>query len=332
MTRYVIGVDTGFTKSHLALFDSTGVLIDFGHWGPLNHEALPGSFMQFENELGQFVSGIIQKNKITMEQISNAVLGIAGADTRRQHRIISDILYRIGFKRFTLVNDAFLGIPAGSRTGIGICAINGSGCTLAGLNKEGKTLQIGGVGYISNDMGGGGNLGQFVVSAVFSELFRKAEPTLMTPAFLEYLEITDKHDFVERIYEKIEGKSFDLLACIRILFRAAAKDDKVALAFLREIAANYAGGISTMTEELQFSKDEVLDIVLAGSVFVKAENPILTDSLKEMVSKQHPGYRINYVVLELPPVAGAVIWALNTLNGKNVYFDKVSIELGKIAF
>ena len=48
MTEYVIGVDIGATKSHLALFDSSGSLVDFGQWGPLNHEALPGSFAQFE--------------------------------------------------------------------------------------------------------------------------------------------------------------------------------------------------------------------------------------------------------------------------------------------
>jgi N-acetylglucosamine kinase-like BadF-type ATPase len=331
MTEYVIGVDIGGTKSHLALFDSTGSLVDFAHWGPLNHEGLPGSFAQFEDELGQFVSGIVSKNGITMKQISYAVLGIAGNDTRKQHAIISEILKKIGFERFTLVNDAFLGIPAGSRTGIGICAINGTGCTLLGLNKAGDALQIGGVGYVSNDMGGGGNLARFAVSAVYSELFRKAEPTCMTPALLEYIGITDKHDFVERIYDMIEEKSFDRTNCIRILFHAAEKNDKVAMDFFRELAANYAGGISTMIDEMGFPKDEDLCIVLAGSVFVKGENPRLIDSLKEKLKELNPAHDFNYVILDVPPVAGAVIWALNTLNGKTGYYDKVCAEFQNVS-
>ena len=330
MTEYVIGVDTGATKSHLALFDGSGTFVDFGSWGPLNHEVLPGSFNQFEEELGQFVKGLLSKNGITINQVSNAALGIAGDDTKRQHGIISEILRRIGFKKFTLANDAFLGIPAGSRNGIGICAINGTGCTLAGLNKEGKMLQIGGVGYISADIGGGGHMGQFVVSAIFSELFRKAEPTCMTPLFMKQLGIIDKHDFVERIYDKINDNSFTPSACNRLLFEAAGKNDKTATCFLQEIAASYGGGISTMIDELCFPQDEILDIVLAGSVFVKGENPFLIDSLKETVKKYHPGHSFNYVILEVPPVAGAVIWALNTLNGKSEYHDIVTSQFKKV--
>ena len=40
MTEYVIGVDIGGTKSHLALFDTEGNFVDFDHWGCLNHEGL----------------------------------------------------------------------------------------------------------------------------------------------------------------------------------------------------------------------------------------------------------------------------------------------------
>ena len=324
MKEYVIGVDIGSTKSHLALFDIEGNFIDLGHWSCLNYENLPGLYTQFEDEFGQLVTGVLSKNGIGIKQISNAVLGVAGNDTEKQHAMLSSIVKRIGFEKFILVNDAYLGIPAGSRTGTGICAINGSGCTLAGLNKDGKTLQIGGVGYVSNDRGGGGTMSRFVVSAVYSELFRKAESTCMTPALMEYLNLSNKYGFIERVYDKIEEKSFDRTDLIRIMFQAAGKNDQVAMGFFREVAANYAGGISVMIDEMEFPPEEVLYIVLAGSVFVKGENPLLIDSLKEKVREHNPGHNINYVVLEVPPVAGAVFWALNA---KSEYYDKVCSEL-----
>jgi len=98
------------------------------------------------------------------------------------------------------------------------------------------------------------------------------------------------------------------------------------------VAACYGGGISTMIDEMKFPGDDILDIVLAGSVFVKGGNPVLIDALKGSVGKLSPDYNINYNVLDVPPVAGAVIWALNTLNGKSVYYDKVCAEFRRITF
>jgi N-acetylglucosamine kinase-like BadF-type ATPase len=255
---------------------------------------------------------------------------MAGVDTKLQYRIVSEILDRIGFEKYTLVNDAFLGTPAGSPTGIGICAINGTGCTLAGINREGKTLQIGGVGYISADYGGGGAMGRAVVSAIYCELFRKGKATSMTPAFFKRQGITSKYDFVERIYEKIEDGSFDVNSCQKMLFEAVAGDDKVAAGILSDIALSYGRGISCMIEEMNYEKDENIYIVLAGSVFVKGEHPFLIDTLKEIISRDKPDYRITYTRLEAPPVAGAVIWALNTLNGKPEYYEKVLAQLKEI--
>ena len=329
MPEYVIGVDVGGSKSHLAIFDREGNYVGLGEWKGLNHESMPGSYAQLEKELGDFVSQVTSKHKINMSQVSNAVFGMAGADTVEQHEKISGVLTRLGFKRHTLVNDSFLGIPAGSRTGTGICAINGTGCTLAGINGAGKMLQIGGVGYISSDRGGGSTMARFLVSAVFSELFRKAEATSMTPMFLEYLGLTNKHDFVEKIYEKNSNKTFDWVACINMVFEAADKNDTVALRFLREVAESYAGGISTIIDEMEFSKDEVINIVLAGSVFVKGANPQLIGALKEYLKAFNPDNKFEYILLNVPPVAGATIWALNILNGKTDSYDKVCDEFRK---
>jgi len=327
VTEYVIGVDIGGTKSHLALFDTEGNLADFDRWGCLNHEGLPGSFAQFEDEFGQFVTRVLSRNKITMRDVAFSVLGVGGVDTVKQHKIISEILQKLGFEKFILANDAFLGIPAGSETGTGICAINGTGEALAGLNKEGKMLQIGGVGAISSDMGGGASLGKRLVSAVYRELFRKGEATLMTPLLFEELGITSKYDYVERIYEKIDEGDFHLGAYNRMVFEAVKQCDAVAANILREIAANYSGGISGMIEELSFPAGEELCVVLAGSVFVKGEHPLLIDSLKEQVSNLNPRHHVRYNVLDVPNVAGAVIWALNTHNGANVYRDRVCARL-----
>jgi len=329
--EYAIGIDIGASKSHLALFDTMGTLVDFGHWGPLNHEVLPGSFGQFHEELEQFVTQVLSKKGLKLEQIVSSVFGIAGVDTKVQHGIVSQIIKEIGFKKFTLANDAFLGIPAGSPIGTGICAINGSGCTLTGINSEGRMFQIGGVGYISADYGGGGMLGAKVISTVYSELFRKGGPTCMTPVLFEKLGLASKYDFVEKIYEKIGNGSFAVSSCAKMLFDAAKKNDIVALDILRDVGISYADGISGMIEELQFNQNasEDIYIVLAGSVFVKGDHPLMIDTVKEKLGKDNPDCDFKYTLLKVPPVAGAAFWALNNLNiiDKKSYYDRVCAQL-----
>ena len=326
MSEYVIGIDTGSTKSHLAIFDTEGNFVHFERWGPLSHESVPGTFELFEEEFGRFVNGALSKAGISMKQTAYSVLGLTGCDTKLQYRILYDIAKRIGFERFTLSNDAYLGVPAGNPKGVGICGINGTGCTIAGINQKGKMLQIGGVGFISGDYGGGGYLGRKVVSAVYSELFRKCPQTKMTPMLMQKLGITDKHDFVDTMYDRIDNGGYYKFNCAEMLFKAALENDRTAIRMLRDMGESYAGGISCMIDELQFSRDEELPVVFAGSVFVKGGHPLLIDTIKEIVSKNHSEYRVKYILLKAPPVAGAVVWAFNKL-GKYGFHDKINERL-----
>lgn len=327
MEKYVIGVDTGATKSHLALFDTEAHLVDLGLWGPLNYEIMPGRYTQFEEELEQFISRVLAKNGVKLEQVVFAVFGVAGVDTKKQHSVISQIISRIGFRHFILYNDAFLGIPAGNPAGFGICAINGSGCTLAGINKEGAQLQIGGVGAISADMGGGGYLGERAAAAAYCELFRKGEKTLMTPMLFDKLGITSKYDFIEKLYENSNNGFFNLSSYNKIVFEAVKQGDPVAVHIFREVADCYSNGIACMIEELRFPSRDELPIILAGSVFVKGEHPLMVDTLKTNVLNSHPGRNITFQLLDVPNVAGAVIWALNVLDNKNRAYDTVCAQL-----
>ena len=87
-----------------------------------------------------------------------------------------------------------------------------------------------------------------------------------------------------------------------------------------------------MIEEMQYSREEEINIVLIGSVFVKGRNPFLLDTLKEKISAYHRGFNFKYTLLDVPPVAGGVIWALNTLessviNSGGNYYDKILAQL-----
>ena len=50
----------------------------------------------------------------------------------------------------------------------------------------------------------------------------------------------------------------------------------------------------------------------------------------ERINHNNPGYNIKYTRLNVPPVAGAIIWALNMLNGKSIYYDTVCAQLKQV--
>jgi len=327
MENYVIGIDAGGTKSHLAIFTAGGKKVGMHSWGPLNHEVLPGSFAQMEAEMSRFVSGALNAAAISIEQIKYGVFGLAGVDTEGQHKTISEVLRRIGFKEFTLVNDGFLGIPAGSESATGVCATCGTGESLFGLNSQGRMFQIGGTSYISSDMGGGNKLGQRVVSAVYRELFRKGEPTALTPLLFKELGVESKYDFVETIYRKTDDGTYKVRHLNRLLFEAAGQGDAVAIANMKEVAWNYAGGIVCMAEELEFPADELLEVILTGSVFVKGETPVLRDLLMDRVRELLPGREIRFSLFDKPPVSGAIIWALKCVNTGGDYMESVYSQM-----
>lgn len=325
MKSYVIGVDGGSTKTHLALFDTDGRLCDIRNWGPLNPEAI-GGYEALEREFGQLVAEALDANGVTTEQIAYAVIGTAGVDSRWQHQIISDIVRRQGLRRFSLFNDAYLGVYAGTPAGVGICTISGTGCTIAGIDPAGEMLQIGGLGDMSADMGGSSILGMCVITSVYASQFRKGRPTLLTDMLYQKLGIENKRELAEEL-----PKMAQELALIsdynHLLFEAAEQGDEVSIGLLCDSAENYARGIHCMVDELHLRGEDPLYIVLAGSVFVKEESPFLIKTLKDSIAARLPELPVSYTLLDRPPVAGAVIKALQTLHGNEDFRDSVVAQL-----
>lgn len=316
MSDYVMGVDIGGTKSHLAIFDKSGNKIGFNSCGGLNHEDMPGSFEQLERELREFVYSSIEPHGIKPEHLDYAVFGIAGTDTKEQHAIISDIIGRLGINKYKLCNDAFLGIPAACPSGVGICAINGTGCTIAGINAKGEMLQIGGIGPLSGDLGGGFNMGAAAVAAVYASMFRRGRQTILKDMLFKSLGISDKYEFTEAIAKQFASGVSKISSYNSLLFKAGGRGDAVALELLDTVAKNYAGGLTCMFDELDFPVEDETFIVFAGSVFIKGEHPVFLDMIKRKLAKDNPNRYLSYILLEEPPVSGAIAWALREVGSK----------------
>ncbi len=330
MGQFVLGVDGGGTKTQCALFRTNGDLVDLIRWESSNYEMMQGGFPELKEELNKLLNYVLNKNSLSLSDITQSVFGLAGVDTAYQHRTISGILTELGMENHILCNDAFLGVKAGAPCGYGICAINGTGCTIAGIDPDGRMLQIGGQGVLTGDKGGGEYLGASAVSAVYEYLYKGGVDTRMTKLLFERMNIHASSDFMDAVISGMNRGDFRIKDFNKVVFQAANAGDQVALDILYQMGKDNARSINSLIKELNYRACGSLDVVLAGSIYVKGENPAAVEKLKADVVCMNKNIRIVFHILQQPPVMGAVLWALRHTTRMRDFcelFDKVKLQL-----
>lgn len=323
MTGYVLGLDGGGTKTQCALFDCNGKIVDFLNWGPTNHEVMKNGFDDLRKELEAIFSEICKRNGIKRDNLSACGFGMAGIDTREQHRIVSGIISGLGISKFVLCNDSYLGIKAGSSTGRGICVINGTGCSVTGIDAQGRMFQVGGQGSLTGDAGGGSVLGLRVLFAVYDHLIRGGRYTRMSDYLLKELDVENKYDYLDILTKRINERSLRVRDLNKFLFTAANEKDDVAVEVLENVGRELGRSVNAVISELGFVGENPLNVTLAGSINVKGNNPTLVNAIKDEVSVKYPERNIEFTLLRKPPVSGAVIWALSMVEDCSFDFEEV---------
>lgn len=309
MVKYILGVDGGNTKTDYFLFDLDGNFVDFVRSGTCSHEGLPDSFEGSYRVMKKDLEVLLTRNNLKAEDITSAVFGLAGVDTPSQKAKLQEVIERLGFKKFEVVNDSFLGIKPVTK--VGVCSINGTGTSTGGIDLDGKCLQVGGIGYYTGDEAGGRWLAKRAIRQAFDSMYRFGKPTILTDFVMEKLGIDDKEYFSEAITYNL--KNVNLHELTLKVFDGANAGDEVCLDLLREMADNLARSTGGCVVNLNLGDNPT--IILAGSVWVKGSNPTLVQEFKKKIN-YYTQKDCNVVVLRNPPATGAIIWAVELAIGE----------------
>ena len=326
MSKLILGVDGGATKSHLALFNETGNCVRATVYGPLNHEVMKGSYTELEECFKELLPRVVKEAGATIDDIAYAVFGVAGVDTNSQQALISEMVRKIGFNNHIMCNDAVLGVAAGCPDCVGVCAINGTGFKLAAIDNSGATVETCGLGMFTDDLGGGHWYGHKAIGSVYNEIYKLGRPTIMKDMIYELIGITRREDYLEILTEKYYNGSIDTISLNSIVFNAAAQGDAVATGILEESAEQYAGAIARIIMDFDFPADKPVYVTLAGSVFVKQKVKLLQDFIRMRVDDVLNGSPVEYITLNAPPVAGAAMWAAQKA-GFNIEMESIKAGL-----
>ena len=318
MAGYLLGIDAGATKTAFILYDLERNRAWQLYGGCGNHEGLPGGYAELEKMMEAHLNRLCACAGVTLKDIAGAGLGVAGVDTRRQHGIIAGIFSKIGLERFALANDAVLGIKA--ECDAGICAVNGTGFCVYGIDRQGQTAQVGGLDQLSGDLGGGKVYAQRALAAVYSELEKGGPKTAMTGGALSVLGITDPGLFVERVSECMESP--DSARYIRgmsmLLHDCAGAGDAVASSILRASGEEYARCVQGVLRHLPgLAEHGNVNLILVGSCFLRASCGLTRQSMEQKLKELCPEITFSIRPIGTEPVAGALFWALEQagLNG-----------------
>ena len=308
MKKFVLGVDGGNTKTQYCLYTAEGGFVDAMRAPTCSHEQMADGFVGCKRVMNKQIAEFLGRNKITPNDLAYSVFGLAGADFEWQKQRLTQILNEIGFVDLVVDNDGYLAIKAGSEDWTGVCNINGTGTVTVGINSKGDRLQVGGIGDISSDYGGGEQLARAAARAVYDSLYRCGEATALEGMIFGAFGIESPELYAQAILE-ILGNADNVLRINRMIGAADNAGDKVANGILRTMGGTLGMSAAGCLNALGFEK--AATVVLAGSVWVKGDYSAMKLEFERVIKKHCPTLKtITLVTLDNEPAIGAVLWAL----------------------
>ena len=303
MTEYFLGVDIGGTKSHALIADDSGRAIGFGAGGAGNYESV--GFDGFVETIQTIIDQALQFAGIEKASLSGAGFGVAGYDWPSERPLTLNAVNTLGLNcPFEVVNDAIVGLLAGSKKGWGVAVVAGTGENCWGWNRDRKVGRVTGCGLRLGEFGGAGTVVYRAIHEVSKAWSMRGPKTALTQAFIARTGATDETDLLEGLaLEKYEITAEDAPLVIEI----AEAGDLVAVDILRWAGQELADLAVGVIRQLKFEAEE-FEVVLVGSMF--KGGGYLLDPMRAAVCRVAPAAR--FVRLEVPPVVGGVLLGMET--------------------
>ena len=306
---YYIGIDGGGTKTAFALFDENkNILCE--HKGPgSNHENMESSFDGASDIIIEGIDALCEKAGIARDDVSYTLMGLAGIDHQYQHDEMSKQMYKKGLKNFSIFNDGFLVVKAGSQSGVAIGYNCGTGICCNAIDSDGKMLQLAGLGHFTGDFCGGVWIAEQTFRLIYDDIFVMGDKTMMTDRAFNFFHINNREDFLNLVTKfDVDNNDDYIKPLLDIFFEAVEMGDKPAVKLVQLMAERGAMFISALAKQMNFEGDEI-EVVLAGSINVKLANPLYLAILKERAQQMSPK-KLKFIDLKDAPVTGCINWIL----------------------
>lgn len=301
---YLLGIDTGTSKTHALITTCTGKVCGFGEAGCGNHEVV--GLDGFIHAMDDAIKDALSMAEVKKDQIRGMGFGISGYDWPSEEPMMVKAIEALGIHSdYQFTNDVTVGLIAGATEGWGVAVDAGTGNNVRGRDRSGRIGRITGNSVWCGEIGGGGEMVWLASVAAIHAWTTRGPKTQLTQLFLEYAE-------VESEFELMQGLSTGQIhlppILARDIFRLAREGDQVAVEIINTSAHELAANVNAVIRQLDLQKVN-FDLVLIGSIF-KAGEQVL-QPFQQAVHNFAPGAKL--VRLSVPPVVGSVLLAAETI-------------------
>lgn len=314
---YVLGIDQGGTKTAAAVMRDDGVI--------LGRALAKGAYFPeegVENALEQMAAAVVEAVRnagISKEDIAYTVAGVGGIDWAGDDIMIRDALCnKLSLGEVFACNDAVIAFYSGALRSHGAVICAGTGMNGALIDREGRQFVYG--DYMEEKAQGGSALARRALRKVFDAELGLCPPTKLTPLFLGQAGVSDVDALLKRYMTEHDFRK-ELRFLMPQILMVAQREDEAACALLDDFSGEIVAYIEAGFRKMEMKPEEE-EIVLAGSIFKGADNPLTVRVIKG-IRERLQGAEVVQACYE--PVVGACIMGLIKL-GKEPSAQEKSIQ------
>lgn len=299
----VLGVDGGGSKTHAAVCDGAGNLIGAGTAGPSNWETvgLRGAC----DSVGDAVERALNGADTRRGDLDAAVFGLAGVDWPSDVTRLESAFQPLGLGcEPTIINDSFIALRAGVTAPWGVVVIAGTGTVAAGRNRAGKTARTLGLGRVLGDEGSASDLSEAALRAVARAYVGRGPATTLSEGLCRLKGASS----VAQLLEEFSRGGEPEVNAAPLVLEHAARGDRAAIEIVEWAGSELGDAARSVASNLDMLS-EPFELVLSGGLFHGAN-----ELLEERIAQRVPSALLTR--LEAPPVAGALLTALEQLGGR----------------
>ncbi|HEY0388207.1 MAG TPA: BadF/BadG/BcrA/BcrD ATPase family protein [Gaiellales bacterium] len=299
----VLGVDGGGSKTHAAVCDTSGALIGWGTAGPANWETvgLRGAC----DSVGDAIDRALAGTDVRRADLRAAVFGLAGVDWPSDISRLESAFEPLQLGCHPrLVNDSFIALRAGVTAPWGVVVIAGTGTVAAGRSRDGRTSRTLGLGRVLGDEGSASDVSERALRAVARAFTGRGPATTLSEGLCELRGASS----VPQLLEEYSRGGEPEINAAPVVLAHAARGDRVAAGIVEWAGEELGCAAATVARNLGMD-GEPYELVLAGGLFHGA-----SDLLERAISQRVPSALLTR--LEAPPVAGALLTALEQLGDR----------------
>jgi N-acetylglucosamine kinase-like BadF-type ATPase len=254
----LLGVDGGGTSTQAVVTDLQGQVLGRGTGPGSNHHRV--GFDQLRRSISVAVEEALRpligpptdagQPAWRRAPLAAACLGLAGVDTPEDADRVSRWAREEALAPLvSVVNDSELVLAAGTPDGWGIALISGTGSVCLGRGPDGRTVRVGGWGYLMGDEGSGYQVARQALRVASQTADGRGEAQALLQAVLRHWSLDRPSALIARAHAPSTTQA-DIARLAVVVLELAGAGDPAARAIVAEAAFELARHVDAAAQRL----------------------------------------------------------------------------------